>query len=99
MTQKKKEVEDKADEYESAKVDNANEHKSPEYTSDEKAKIKAEIAKAKKIGALYNELAAKWNVLNKLLTEQGLGQNARQKVVVLVKEIRTWEEKIVKEEI
>lgn len=52
----------------------------------------------KKLVALWDDVAAKWNVLNKFLMEQGLGQNARQKVVELVKEIRVVQDKIVKEE-
>lgn len=67
-------------------------------TKEEKEQEKAEIAKAKKLDALWDELATKFTELNVFLTVQGLGQFARQKVVNLVKEIKVVQDKIAKEE-
>ena len=52
----------------------------------------------KALDKLYNEVAVKWNVLNKFLTEQGLGQNARGKVTKMVNELHAIRVKIEKEE-
>lgn len=51
----------------------------------------------KKLDKLWDDVAGKWNELDKFLTEQGLGQNARQKVVKLVNELDTIKTKILEE--